>query len=115
MTYTVRTLRSGQPRAYSDHETEYEIEARYTPDFGPHREPKAWWPVYAGTDEADREARERAWCKAVVRALCQSFREPGDPDGGDPMRAHFAPTLRSLTWDRDNGTIRALVTSAYTD
>ncbi len=130
--YTVDTLRSGQPRAYADTEREYLITVQST-QYG--KDGLHPWLMYGDVetqikrDEKDRaEGRmfggespeklrnnQREWAKKIVRALCQNFREKDDDDGRTGMEAHFYPTLQSLKTDPKAGTIRAFIIEPYTD
>lgn len=132
VTYSVQTLRSGQPRPYADTEREYLITVKST-QYG--KEGLHPWLLYGDVekrirkDEADRAAgrmsggykpdelrtSQQAWARKLVRALCQDFREAGDQDGRTGMDAHFYPTLTSLKLDPEAGTIRAFIIEPYTD
>lgn len=134
VTYSVETLRSGQPRAYADTENEYLITMKST-SYG--KDGLHPWLQYGdveamdAADEVNRKAgrmsgglppgqrhkEQQVWAKRLVRALCQNFRERGDDDGKveGTMDAHFYPTLKSLTLDPKAGTVRAFIVEAYTD
>lgn len=132
-TYSVDTLRSGQPRPYADTEREYLITVK-SAGYGKDAAPKPWL-MYGDIEaqivleEAARKAGtmsggmspdqlrkgQRDWAKKIVRALCQNFREKDDDDGRKDMSAFFYPTLRSLTLDAKAGTIRAFIIEPYTD
>ena len=103
-TYEVQVLRSGQPRAYADTEREYLITVL--------RDGKPW---LMHQDVPSIRPQTVDWAKAIVRALCQPFRETGDDDGREGMEAHFYPTLKSLSLNSEAGTIRALIIEPYTD
>jgi hypothetical protein len=126
VTYTVDTLRAGQPRAYADSEYEYRITIA--------RDGKPWFlggdiEATAARDEADRKAgrmiggatpddmrkMQGDWARQVIRALCQNFRERDDEDGRVGMAGAFFPTLRWLRLDAKAGTIHVMITSLYTD
>lgn len=133
-TYSVETLRSGQPRAYADTEREYLITVRSTDYAGKAGDPKPWL-MYGDVEsriareEADRKAgrmmgghtpdqlrkEQRDWAKSIIRALCQNFREKDDDDGRKDMEAHFYPTLKWLKLDGKAGTIHAFIIEPYTD
>ena len=124
--YTVDTIRSGQPRAYADHIHEYliTIEHEKYGKAGLH-------PWVEGGDVEERIKREEAdraagrmsggyppdalrkqqadWAKALVRALCRNFREKDDP-----ANDWASPKLASLKVDHKAGTVRAVITEAYT-
>lgn len=131
-TYSVDTLRSGQPRPYADTEREYLITVKCA-GYGKEPNPKPWL-MYGDIegqiirDEAARKAGtmlggmspeqlpkgQRDWAKKIVRALCQDFREKDDDDGRKDMTAFFYPTLLSLKMDAIAGTIRAFIVEPYT-
>ena len=131
-TYSVKVLRSGQPRAYADTEREYLITVKST-SYG--KEGLHPWLCLGDVeatikkDEKDRaegrlfggllpdqlRTKQREWAKRIVRGLCQNFREKGDDDGRTGMDAHFYPTLTSLKLDPKEGTIRALIIEPFTD
>lgn len=131
-TYSVKTIRSGQPRAYADTEREYLITVkgeRYGKE-GLHP-----WLMHGDVEariqreEADRAAgrmsggyppdelrkQQREWAKGIVRALCQNFREKDDEDGRTGMEAHFYPTLKWMKLDPAAGTIHVFIVEPYTD
>jgi hypothetical protein len=130
--YSVKTLRSGQPRAYADTEREYLIACRST-QYG--KQGLHPYVLYGDIEkqikheEAERAAgrmsggmspdqlrkAQRDWALKLVRALCQNFREKNDDDGRTGMEAHFYPTLETLTVDASAGTIRAFIIEPYTD
>lgn len=108
--YTVETLRCGQPRPYADHEHECRISVERTSPCGENA--GEWEPFRCdGWTEKQRED----WAKRIVRGVFRNFREQGDDDGRTGMEAYYFPTLRWLKVDPHTGTIRALVTEAYTD
>lgn len=132
VTYSVETLRSGQPRAYADTLREYLITVKreqYGKD-GMHP-----WVLHGDVeakikrDEAARKAKtmfggyspeqlraaQQEWAKKIIRALCQNFREEGDDDGREGMEAHFYPTLNSLVVNHNAGTIKVLIIEPFTD
>ena len=126
MTFTVQTLRAGQPRPYADTEREYlitvqnngkpwlmhgDVEARIVRE----EADRAAGRMYGGQKPDDLRKRQREWAKRIVRALCQNFREKDDDDGRTGMEAHFYPTLTSLNLDSKAGTIRAFIVERYTD
>ena len=132
-TYSVETLRNGQPRAYADTEREYLITVKST-QYG--KDGLFPWvqngdvEARIAREEADRKAgrmsggyppdelrkQQREWAKGLVRALCQqNFREKDDDDGRTGAEAHFYPTLKSLDIDHRAGTVRALIIEPFTD
>lgn len=135
--YLVETLRSGQPRPYADTEREYRITVERMSEWGADK--GQWKPWLMGGDVEARIAKEtamraagnmlggenpeqirkfqREWCKKIIRALCQNFREKGDDDGKTEgtMEAHFFPTLKSLKIDGKAGTITAFIIEPFTD
>lgn len=131
-TYTVETLRSGQPRPYADTEREYlitvtmkqshekehrpwvmhgDVEARIRRE----EKDRAEGRMFGGSSPDELRKQQREWAKGIIRALCQHFREKGDEDGRKDMEAHFYPTLKSLKIDPSAGTIRAYIIEPFTD
>src|SRR5260221_251932 len=124
-TYSVQTIRSGQPRAYADTEREYLITVKFS-GYGKDASLHPWF-LHGDVEKRIREEEaarasgrmsggmspdqlrsgQIAWAKGLVRALCQNFREKDDQDGRTGMEAHFYPTLKSLKLDHKTGTIRA--------
>lgn len=100
--YTVKTIRSGQPRAYAD--SEYEclitVEIETAEGFKP------WIPGF-------RPEYLQEWAKQVVKSLFRRFSEPGDALQG--MDAMMAAKLESISIDADAGTIRAVIREPYND
>ena len=111
--YKVEILRAGQPRPYADTVHEYRVTATYTPTWGKDRTPQPWCP-YRVDKPGDKE-RQLKWAKAVVKAICQDFREVGDEDGREGMDAHFYPTLQSISVDEKAGIVRAIIVTPFTD
>lgn len=130
-TFSVQTLRSGQPRPYADTEREYLITVARTDYRGA---VKPWLmhgdvetrieeeetlrgdgKMFGGMPPDELRAAQREWAKSIVRVLCQNFREKDDDDGRKGMDAHFYPTLKSLKIDGKAGTIRAFIVEPFTD
>ena len=130
--YSVKTLRSGQPRPYADTEREYlititstkygenglspwvlygDIEARINEE----ATFRAQGKMYGGMSPEQLREGQRDWAKRIIRGLCQDFREKDDDDGKTGMEAHFYPTLQSLVIDHRAGTIRVLIIEPFTD
>lgn len=131
-TYSVKVIRSGQPRAYADTEREYliavkstqhgkegihpwlmygDVERRITED----EKARAAKTMFGGESPEQLRKGQREWAKSLVRALCQTFREAGDEDGRKDMEAHFYPTLKWLKIDAVAGTVHAFIVEPYTD
>lgn len=131
-TYSVDTIRSGQPRPYADTIREYLITVKSS-QYG--KEGLHPWLMHGDVEkrikreEADRaagrmsggsppeklRAEQRDWAKSLVTTLCQRFREKNDDDGRTGIEAHFYPTLQSLKLDPAAGTIRAVIVEPFTD
>lgn len=131
-TYSVKVLRSGQPRPYADTEREYLITVKSTMHGKDGLHP---WLMYGDVESRIKQeekwraegrmsggetpeqlrAGQREWAKSIVRALCQNFREANDDDGRTGMTAHFYPTLKTLKIDPAAGTIHVFIVEPYTD
>ena len=131
-TYTVETLRSGQPRPYADTEREYRITVLRTqygkeglhpwlmhgdlePRIKEEEALRAAGKMYGGQSPDDLRKAQREWAKMIVRALCRNFREKDDDDGRTGAAAHFYPTLKWLKIDAKAGTIHAFIVEPFTD
>lgn len=126
VSYTVETIRSGQPRAYADTENEYritvqrnqrpwlmygELEKRIAEEEGWRKEGK----MMGGTPPDVLRKERDDWAKKIARSLCQNFREKNDDDGRTGMDAHFYPTLKWMKLDDKAGTIHVLIIEPFTD
>lgn len=131
-TYSVETIRSGQPRPYADTIREYPITVKATKFDIDGLHP---WLLHGDVEsrirreEADRAAgrmhggqspdslrkAQRDWARSIVMTLCQKFREKDDDDGRTGMEAYFYPTLQSMKLDPTAGTIHVVIIEPYTD
>jgi len=134
-TYTVETIRSGQPRPYADSEYECRITVKERAEWGPQKGQMVPWVLYGDVEarikqeEQDRaqkrliggempdamRKRQADWAKTIVRTLFHEFREKDDADGRTGMAAYFYPTLKWLRIDATNGQITAFIVAPYTD
>lgn len=136
--YTTETIRAGRPRPYADHEYEYIIKHEYeyiikcevNSPYGKPEERGVWKPglklgdiekriseeekaraegrMFGGQSPDELRKSQRDWAKGIIRALCHDFKEPEEGEW-------YSPTLRRLDLDSKTGTIRAFITTAYTD
>lgn len=133
--YTVKTIRSGQPRSYADTEREYKIFVERATGYGEHANEFQPWifledvearitteaamrkagKLFGGNTPEDLRKMQRDWALKITRALCQNFREKDDDDGRTGMDAAFYPTLKWLKLDAAAGTIHVFITEMYTD
>lgn len=118
--YSVKIIRSGQPRAYADTEREYLIFFERYQEWGLPPKKDTWSPAVPGifggiaVDEngvpTDSNARQQL--DKLVKALTQRYfrREDNDPNAG-----WHSPFLKWMKVNKEEGTIHIFITEEYTD